>query len=249
MENEQFIDPTIEEEADKFNSEMAEEREKPTFQDKFRKMVKGTAFVMGLAQFMSTGAKEAQAATAEKIKGDAIQTASYHLCQNALPREYILSRSNSTYDVKEGAFNEKLTEWCKKGGSIYTIKFASHENSGNPRMESEQEYNDAYKRNAKELEVLGERYKIDVITLQNIEKSFVDNLKTSGNISKECSGLKTSEVVSDLSAEDAIFIVSHIVDTLLNKDSIPWEAKDELIEDLVQYLTMRASQDAVMSRK
>lgn len=246
MEQEgEFLDPSIEEEAEKFEAKTGG----TNLREKFRKLMKDATFMLGILQFLNANPSKVEASSyVEKAKDDSMRTATFYLCYEAMPQSYIENYTSGGYELEKGdAFDEKLSNWCKKRGnrsSFYVDLFCSYKKPihGDERDNPKQVYDNYQRENFKELEQLGKIYNVNVETIKKIESDFLAGLKEGGYIKPEYNQLKRKEYTYKMRAQDAVMDVEYIVNNLPDGDKIPWEIKDEFIEDLTQYIVMNVSE-------
>jgi hypothetical protein len=120
MEQEsEYLDPSIEEEAEKFEAKS----QGTDIREKFKRLVKDGAFILGIMQFLNANPANAEAhkPRIEKFEGDVMRATTFHLCDEAMPQSYIRTYSAGAYEVEKGdAFYAKLSDWCKKSDTRST---------------------------------------------------------------------------------------------------------------------------------
>ncbi len=240
-----FLDPSIEEEAEKFEAKSGG----TDLREKFQKLMKDATFVLGILQFLNANPSKVEAsAYLEKVKGDPMRTATYYLCTESMPQSYVESYRPEYKINRNDILGEKVFDWCKAKDtrSLYVDKFRAYEKPvwGDERDDPNQIFDLCQQANFKELEELEKKYHINLETIKNIENDFVAGLKEGSFIKPKYTQLNKKEHVSQMSANDVIMDVEYMVDSLPDGDKIPWEVKDGFIEDITQYVIMDASKMA-----
>ena len=253
--SEGYLDPMVESEAKKFeekntqaSDEVQPERNNSKSKDRMRSLINSASFAVGLIQFMGMAPGRTEAANLiEKYEDSILNNSVYSVCDQAIPKSVVQMYSKGAYRIDDDIIDKKLVDWCAQNDSAAGRKVMEFSAYNRPVFKDERDdparlYERYQEDNIKDLNQLGKKYNIDVKILIDLENSFLRHLKVENHIGKEFSQLNRNEYVSDLSAMDVAYIIENIITKIPDQEKIPNEIRNEVIDDLTEYIVLRASQ-------